>query len=45
MMRPGEEEYFEPQAEEMNGEPGPGIQMHPGKPPAEPIKTKKKKAR
>lgn len=37
-MKPGEEEYFEPQVGEMKGEPGPGIQIDAGDPPAEPIK-------
>ena len=37
-MKPGEEEYFEPQAGEMKGDPGPGVCIDPQG--LDPIKTK-----
>jgi hypothetical protein len=37
-MKPGEEEYFEAEACEMECEPRPGIQVDPGDPPLKPIK-------
>jgi hypothetical protein len=42
-MKPGDVEYIESNIGEIDGDPGEGIQVDPGDPPAAPIKTKKRK--
>ena len=42
-MKPGEEEYFEPVIGEMDGNPGEGIQVDAGTPPASPVKHRRSK--
>ena len=42
-MQPGDVEYFESNIGEIDGDPGEGVQVDPGDPPAAPIKTKKRK--